>query len=117
MSFLEALKVHEYLDELFLQHQESLLQLDIELDTERLMSYEHELRRHKPSINAQTIPDYAAVARARAFGGLHPLQSAQSDATRGLGQIENNEFRFSRMLRACLAEAHVASYIDSYENN
>jgi hypothetical protein len=62
MSFLEVLKVHKYLDELFLRHQEALLRLDIELAAERLMFYERELRRHMRVEEEWLlpVPDHAA---------------------------------------------------------
>jgi hemerythrin-like domain-containing protein len=63
MSLLEAMKVHEYLDELFLQHQEALLQLDIELAAERLMSYEHELRLHMQVEEEWLLPVYARAGK------------------------------------------------------
>src|SRR5574341_660214 len=69
MSFLEVLKIHEYLDELFLRHQEALLRLDVELAAERLVSYERELRRHMQVEEEWLLPVYA---RAGAIPGGPP---------------------------------------------
>jgi hypothetical protein len=44
MSFLSILAIHEHLDELFLLHQEALLQLDLELAAARLQAFERALR-------------------------------------------------------------------------
>ncbi|MBL8208545.1 MAG: hemerythrin domain-containing protein [Blastocatellia bacterium] len=63
MSFLDVLKIHEYLDELFLQHQEALLQLDIELAAERLRFYECQLHIHMQVEEELLLPVYARAGK------------------------------------------------------
>lgn len=58
MSFLKLLKVHEYLDELFLQHQEELLKLDVERALQLLKEYEHELHLHMQLEEELLLPVY-----------------------------------------------------------
>lgn len=58
MSFLKLLKVHEYLDELFLQHQEELLKLDVEKALEILKNYERELHLHMRLEEELLLPIY-----------------------------------------------------------
>ena len=45
-SFLELLKVHDHLNELFHRHQEAVLLFDVELSRETLDDYERELVAH-----------------------------------------------------------------------
>lgn len=58
MSFLKLLKVHEYLDELFLQHQEELLKLDLERALDVLKNYERELHLHMQLEEEVLLPIY-----------------------------------------------------------
>jgi hemerythrin-like domain-containing protein len=46
LSFVAVLEVHKVLSELFLQHQEALLDLDIDRAKERLQEFERRLLRH-----------------------------------------------------------------------
>lgn len=46
MGFNTVLKVHEHLSELFLQHQEALVKLDVETALDRLEVYRKELSAH-----------------------------------------------------------------------
>lgn len=58
-SFLALLRVHERLNELFLQHQEALLEQDIPHAREQLVTYERELRAHMAVEEDVLLPVYA----------------------------------------------------------
>jgi hemerythrin-like domain-containing protein len=62
MSFLTVLQGHEFLNALFLEHQEALLQLDLERAAGRLQQYEHELHRHM-QIEEELLPVYARAGK------------------------------------------------------
>ncbi len=63
MSFSSLLKVHEHLDELFLLHQEALLQLDLALARERLLAYRRELQAHMQVEEELLLPVYERAGR------------------------------------------------------
>ncbi|MCS7158496.1 MAG: hemerythrin domain-containing protein [Blastocatellia bacterium] len=58
-SFLLLLRVHERLNELFLQHQEALLEQDLARARERLAVYERELLAHMRPEEDLLLPVYA----------------------------------------------------------
>lgn len=55
--------MHEYLDDLFLQHQEALLQLDLALAAERLIRYRNELQIHMRVEEECLLPVYARAGK------------------------------------------------------
>jgi hypothetical protein len=57
-SFTAVLAVHEQLTELFFQHQEALLQLDVSLALTRLRQYERELYAHMKIEEELLMPIY-----------------------------------------------------------
>lgn len=57
-SFTEVLAVHEQLTELFLQHQEALLQLNVPLALRRLQQYEQALYAHMQIEEELLLPIY-----------------------------------------------------------
>lgn len=59
MSFLDALQVHEHLNELFLLHQEALLRLDVKLALARLQVYQDELAAHMRVEEELLLPVYS----------------------------------------------------------
>ncbi len=63
MSFLAILAIHEQLDELFLLHQEALLQLDLALAAARLREFERELRMHMQVEEELLLPVYRRAGR------------------------------------------------------
>ncbi len=69
MSFQDLLQVHERLTELFLRHQEALIQLDIESAMERLELYRRELAAHMKAEEELLLPVYS---RAGAIPGGPP---------------------------------------------
>lgn len=62
LSFLELLRLHHELDELFLAHQEALLSLDISCASEILKRYEAKLLTHMREEEELLIPLYQARA-------------------------------------------------------
>lgn len=58
LSFLELLRLHHQLDELFLAHQEALLSLDISCASEILKRYEAKLLTHMREEEELLIPLY-----------------------------------------------------------
>jgi len=58
-SFLALLRVHERLNDLFLRHQEALLEQDIVRARERLAAYERELLAHMRPEEDLLLPVYA----------------------------------------------------------
>lgn len=58
LSFTAVLAVHEQLTELFVQHQEALLHLDIPLAITRLQHYERELYAHMKIEEELLMPIY-----------------------------------------------------------
>ncbi len=67
-SFVSLMGLHRELDELFLQHQEALLSLDIDQAIERLRVYEGKLLPHMRDEEERLLPVYAARA-GRILGG------------------------------------------------
>jgi hemerythrin-like domain-containing protein len=57
-SFLSLLDVHGRLEELFLRHQEALLELEVESAAERLQAFERELRAHMRVEEELLLPVY-----------------------------------------------------------
>ena len=60
VSFLELLEVHQWLDQLFLAHQTSLLSLEIDAARECLNRYRMELAQHINDEEQRLIPLYEA---------------------------------------------------------
>ncbi len=58
-SFLALLRVHEHLNELFVAHQEALLEQDIARARERLLAYERALLAHMRPEEEILLPVYA----------------------------------------------------------
>jgi hemerythrin-like domain-containing protein len=58
LSFVSVLEIHAVLQELFLQHQEALLSLDLARAQERLEEFERRLRRHIWEEEALLLPVY-----------------------------------------------------------
>ncbi|MFN7948064.1 MAG: hemerythrin domain-containing protein [Blastocatellia bacterium] len=63
MSFLAMLEIHEQLNELFLQHQEALLQRDVTAAQQRLREYERELHAHMQVEEELLMPVYERAGR------------------------------------------------------
>jgi len=63
VSFLSLLELHEQLDELFYQHQEALLKLDVSLALERFDVYERRLREHIRHEEERLLPVYERAGR------------------------------------------------------
>ncbi|HXG53193.1 MAG TPA: hemerythrin domain-containing protein [candidate division Zixibacteria bacterium] len=61
-SFLDLLKVHERIDDLFLSHQEALLCLDLDRAAEILVAYEAELLTHMGDEEEHLLPVYQGRA-------------------------------------------------------
>ena len=59
MTFSALLQVHEHLSELFWQHQEALVQLDLDTARERLLLYRKELAAHIDVEERLLLPVYA----------------------------------------------------------
>jgi hemerythrin-like domain-containing protein len=70
-SFTELLAVHEELTELFLQHQEALLQLDVPLARARLQRYEHALYAHMQIEEELLMPIFQRAGKIEFFLGEH----------------------------------------------
>lgn len=62
-SFTAVLAVHEQLTELFLLHQEALLQLDVPLALTRLQHYEHALYAHMQIEEELLMPIYQRAGK------------------------------------------------------
>ena len=69
-SFLSLLDVHAQLEELFLQHQEALVRMDIERARTLLERYERALHAHMQDEDEYLLPKYAA-------GGAAPRGPAE----------------------------------------
>ncbi len=61
-SVLALMELHHGLEELFLEHQEALLALDVDEALRRLAAYERVLLRHMADEEERFIPVYAARA-------------------------------------------------------
>ena len=62
-SFLDVLQVHQNLEELFLQHQEALLELDPQSALNRLLAYHRELIAHIEVEETLLLPVYERAGK------------------------------------------------------
>lgn len=118
MSFLSILAIHEHLDELFLLHQEALLQLDLDLAAVRLQAFERELRTHIRVEEDLLLPVYQRAGRvpggppefftgehqrllallARAAATLEQLKLSCIDLHRGIIRLFDAEAVFKSLM-------------------
>lgn len=116
-SFTEVLAVHEQLTELFLQHQEALLQLDVPLAITRLQRYERELYAHMKVEEELLMPLYQRAGQipggppefflgehrrmreflARFHTRLQELATNQSNLPRAIIQLFDEESTFKAL--------------------
>lgn len=109
-SFLAVLQVHEFLDELFLAHQEALLQFDLERAAERLQRYEHELHQHMQIEEELLLPVYARAGRIPGgppefFTGEHQrMREMLTRITATLGEMQQDSTNLPRRVIALFDE-------------
>lgn len=117
-SFSDLLMLHQQLDELFVEHQRSLLRLDLRAANDALLAYEAELLAHMRDEEELMIPLYHERAKApiggaaEIFLGEHnklrqylvlfreemPKLAAADDLERGVLFLLDSQHLFKRLL-------------------
>lgn len=118
MSFQDLLQVHERLTELFLRHQEALIQLDIESAMERLELYRRELAAHMKAEEELLLPVYSRAGAipggppefftgehqrmreflARLVAALQEMKTGRANLTRRVIKLFDDEAAFKNLV-------------------
>ncbi len=127
MSFLALLEIHEQLNELFLQHQEALLQRDVATAQQRLRTYARELLAHMQVEEELLLPVYERAGRipggpVEFFTGEHQrMREFLSRFAAALEELQENpaapDRRIIRLFDEEAVYKHLAEHHDARERN
>lgn len=117
-GFLSLLKIHHALDEMFLLHQEALVDMDLSLAASRLREFETSLLAHMKSEEKLLLPVYARAGRiaggsremftgehkkllefiSRFYRRLEEMTDSPADMKRRVIELLDDEARFKLLM-------------------